>query len=55
MQQKNIPIGTLVDMYKRGEMRLPEIQRHYVWRATRVRDLYLTARMNAFIREKAGL
>lgn len=26
-------------MYKRGEMRLPEIQRHYVWRATRVRDL----------------
>src|SRR5262245_14103118 len=25
-------------MYKRGEMRLPEIQRHYVWRATRVRD-----------------
>src|SRR5262245_5626581 len=26
-------------MYKRGEMRLPEIQRHYVWKATRVRDL----------------
>jgi hypothetical protein len=39
MQQQNIPIGTLIDMYKRGEMRLPEIQRHYVWRATRVRDL----------------
>jgi hypothetical protein len=39
MQQQNVPIGTLVDMYKRGEMRLPEIQRHYVWRATRVRDL----------------
>lgn len=39
MQQQNIPIGALVDMYKRGEMRLPEIQRHYVWRATRVRDL----------------
>jgi hypothetical protein len=39
VQQQNIPIGTLVDMYKRGEMRLPEIQRHYVWRATRVRDL----------------
>lgn len=31
MQQQNIPIGTLVDMYKRGELRLPEIQRHYVW------------------------
>lgn len=39
MQQQNIPIGTLVDMYKRGELRLPEIQRHYVWRGTRVRDL----------------
>lgn len=39
MQQQNVSISTLVDMYKRGELRLPEIQRHYVWRATRVRDL----------------
>ena len=39
MQQQNVSIGTLVDMYKRGELRLPEIQRHYVWKATRVRDL----------------
>jgi hypothetical protein len=39
MQQQNIPIAALVDMYKRGEMRLPEIHRHYVWRATHVRDL----------------
>ena len=39
MQQQNIPISTLVEMYKRGELRLPEIQRHYVWRSTRVRDL----------------
>jgi hypothetical protein len=39
MQQQNIPIKTLVDMFKRGEVQLPEIQRHYVWRATRVRDL----------------
>lgn len=39
MQQQNVPIATLVDMYKRGELRLPEIQRHYVWQATRVRDL----------------
>lgn len=39
MQQQNISIGTLVDMYKRGELRLPEIQRHYVWQGTRVRDL----------------
>lgn len=48
MQQQTVPIGTLVDMYKRGEMRLPEIQRHYGWRATR-------GRMNQFIREEAGL
>jgi hypothetical protein len=27
-------------MYKRGELRLPEIQRQYVWVATRVRDLF---------------
>jgi hypothetical protein len=39
MQQQNITISTLVDMYKRGELRLPEIQRHYVWKGTRVRDL----------------
>jgi hypothetical protein len=39
MQQQNSPIGSLVDMYKRGELRLPEIQRRYVWRAPRVRDL----------------
>lgn len=39
MQQQNVPISALVDMYKRGELRLPEIQRNYVWRATRVRDL----------------
>jgi hypothetical protein len=39
MLQQNIPIGSLVDMYRRGDLRLPEIQRHYVWRATRVRDL----------------
>jgi len=39
MQQQNIPIATLVNMYQRGELRLPEIQRHYVWQATRVRDL----------------
>lgn len=39
MQQQNIPISTLVDMYKRGELRLPEIQRHFVWQGTRVRDL----------------
>jgi hypothetical protein len=39
MRQQNIPIGTLVDMYKRGALRLPGFLRHYVWRATRARDL----------------
>lgn len=40
MQKSDYTISSLVDMYKRGELRLPEIQRHYVWRATRVRDLF---------------
>lgn len=39
MQQQDIRISTLVDMFKRGELRLPAIQRLYVWKATRVRDL----------------
>ncbi len=26
-------------MIERGELRLPEMQRQYVWRSTRVRDL----------------
>jgi hypothetical protein len=39
MQQQNIPIRTLVDMYMSGALQLPEIQRQYVWRSTRVRDL----------------
>jgi uncharacterized protein with ParB-like and HNH nuclease domain len=29
----------LVGMIERGELRLPEMQRQYVWRSTRVRDL----------------
>jgi uncharacterized protein with ParB-like and HNH nuclease domain len=32
-------VRELVDMVKRGELRLPEMQRRYVWPATRVRDL----------------
>lgn len=39
MQQTNIPISSLVEMYKRKELALPAIQRRYVWEATRVRDL----------------
>lgn len=33
-------VRDLVDMVERGELRLPEMQRGYVWRATRVRDLF---------------
>lgn len=32
-------VRDLVDLVQRGELRLPEMQREYVWRATRVRDL----------------
>ena len=32
-------VGDLVDMIARGELRLPEMQRGYVWTSTRVRDL----------------
>jgi len=39
VQKTDTTIGNLVDMVKRGELRLPEMQRRYVWTATRVRDL----------------
>ncbi|OGQ23728.1 MAG: hypothetical protein A2138_13085 [Deltaproteobacteria bacterium RBG_16_71_12] len=39
MKKQDIPISSLVDMAERGELQLPEIQRRYVWRAPRVRDL----------------
>src|SRR6185437_1082493 len=32
-------VEELVGMIERGELRLPEMQRQYVWRSTRVRDL----------------
>ena len=32
-------VGKLVEMVRSGELRLPEMQRRYVWPATRVRDL----------------
>jgi hypothetical protein len=32
-------VGQLVDMIERGELRLPELQRRYVWPASRIRDL----------------
>jgi hypothetical protein len=39
MERQNVPIGKPVDMFPRGELRLPQIQRPYVRRATRMRDL----------------
>ncbi len=39
MKKSSIPIQELVAQIQRGEIRLPEMQRGYVWRGTKVRDL----------------
>jgi len=39
MAQTNIKVSELVEKVQRGELTLPEMQRRYVWPATRVRDL----------------
>lgn len=39
MAKAEASVEELVGMIERGELRLPEMQRHYVWRSTRVRDL----------------
>lgn len=39
MGKTDIPVKELVLMIKSGELRLPEMQRRYIWRSTRVRDL----------------
>jgi hypothetical protein len=39
MAQQNIKVRELIDMHRRAELQLPAIQRGYVWRAPRVRDL----------------
>lgn len=39
MAKSEASIEELVAMIERGELRLPEMQRQYVWRSTRVRDL----------------
>src|SRR4026208_1681587 len=39
MSKIDTTVGRLVEMIRSGELRLPEMQRRYVWRATRVRDL----------------
>ena len=39
MARAEASVEELVGMIERGELRLPEMQRQYVWRSTRVRDL----------------
>src|SRR5438309_5096689 len=39
MKPQSLDIKQLVDMYLNDELRLPEMQRKYVWAAPRVRDL----------------
>src|SRR5438034_5882846 len=39
MAKTDVTVGELVGMIERGELRLPELQRRYLWPATRVRDL----------------
>src|SRR5262249_24724117 len=39
MAKAEASVDELVKMIERGELRLPEMQRRYVWRSTRVRDL----------------
>ncbi|MHB1353013.1 MAG: GmrSD restriction endonuclease domain-containing protein [Thiobacillus sp.] len=39
MAKSEAKVHELVSMIERGELRLPEMQRQYVWRSTRVRDL----------------
>lgn len=39
MQKTDTSVGKLIQMIGDGELQLPEMQRRYVWPATRVRDL----------------
>lgn len=39
MAKADYTIQSLVGMVEKGQLQLPEMQREYVWRATRVRDL----------------
>lgn len=39
MAKAEMSVAELVGMMKRGQLKLPEMQRRYVWRSTRVRDL----------------
>src|SRR5439155_24001122 len=40
MAKAEASVQELVSMIERGELRLPEMQRRFVWRSPRVRDLF---------------
>jgi hypothetical protein len=40
MARADAKVSELVEMIERGEIRLPEMQRKYVWKASQVRDLF---------------
>jgi len=40
MARADAKVSELVEMIERGEIKLPEMQRKYVWKATQVRDLF---------------
>jgi uncharacterized protein with ParB-like and HNH nuclease domain len=40
LKKQDISVESLVDLIERKELQLPEMQRRYVWRAPRVRDLF---------------
>lgn len=52
MAKAEASVEELVGMIEHGELRLPEMQRQYVWRSTRVRfDLYIS---QVVLREAGG-
>ncbi len=40
MSKVDTSVANLVEWIKSGELTLPEMQRRYIWPATRVRDLF---------------
>ena len=50
MAKAEATVEELVGMIERGDLRLPEMQRRYVWRSTRVRGLARLARARLPIR-----
>lgn len=40
VETADVTVNELINKIERGEVRLPEIQRRYIWQSTRVRDLF---------------